>query len=223
MDIVQVVVEDQGRGFDATVLEELSDPPGFGLLSIRERAEALGGTLVIESAPGAGARFRLILPALKESQAADFAAAAELSSETADAAVEPPSPKIRLLIVDDHKSVRQGLMAMLDMQPGLEVVGEAADGLAALEQVAALQPQIVVMDVNMPRMNGIDATREISARYPHVVVIGLSLHRDEEITRQMRAAGAAASLNKDGPSELLVATIHAVHSARGEPKPAVRG
>jgi DNA-binding NarL/FixJ family response regulator len=54
-------------------------------------------------------------------------------------------------------------------------------------------------------------------------VIGLSLHRDEEITRQMRAAGAAASLNKDGPSELLVATIHAVHSARGEPKPAVRG
>lgn len=89
----------------------------------------------------------------------------------------------------------------------LELVGEAADGHEAVELTLAVQPDVVLMDITMPRLNGIEATRAIRAKRPEVRVIGLSMHEDPRLTEMMCEAGAAAYLNKSGPSAELIQTI----------------
>jgi DNA-binding NarL/FixJ family response regulator len=115
----------------------------------------------------------------------------------------------RVLIVDDHKIVREGLAGLMQFESDIEVVGQAADGLQAIELSEKLQPDVVIMDVNLGEMNGVEVTREILARNPGVRVIGLSMHIDPDIARGMRDAGAAAYLNKGAPSDDLLAAIRA--------------
>ena len=91
--------------------------------------------------------------------------------------VEPPQRNIvRLLLVDDHAMVRQGLRALLESYGDIQVVGEASNGLEAVEMTEQLQPSVVVMDINMPEMNGIEATGKIKSSHPHTVVIGMSVN-----------------------------------------------
>jgi DNA-binding NarL/FixJ family response regulator len=113
---------------------------------------------------------------------------------------------IRVLFVDDHHVMRQGLIRLMSGQPVIQVVGEAADGQEAVEQVRGLSPDVVVMDVSMPVMDGIEATRRIKAKWPAVRVIGLSMYDDEQISQEMRTAGAEAVISKTAsPAELLKA------------------
>src|SRR5690606_38086692 len=107
---------------------------------------------------------------------------------------------IRVLLVDDHQVVRRGLAGLLRDEPGIEIVGEAADGQEAVEQALRLQPDVIIMDVSMPRMNGIDATRAIVTELPQVAVIGMSMHDQADLAQSMRAAGAVTSLTKGGPT-----------------------
>lgn len=206
---VRVEVIDAGRGFEPAPFDsDHSEPRGFGLLSIRERVEALGGGLSVYSTPGLGTRIALTVPCTGERGRLDQEqeAAAELPDLTAslDGA---PCREVRVLVVDDHKIVREGLVMMLQLQPNLLVVGEAADGREAIERAAQLRPDVVVMDVNMPVMGGIEATRQIKQQYPDIQVIGLSLHQEEDMATAMREAGAAAYLQKDGPAQQLFDTI----------------
>jgi DNA-binding NarL/FixJ family response regulator len=99
------------------------------------------------------------------------------------------------------------MVGLLDRQRDLEVVGEAADGFQAVEQAAALHPDAVIMDVDMPGMNGIEATREIKRRWEETVVVGLSLHEEDGIRRAMAEAGADGYVSKHAPAKELVATI----------------
>jgi DNA-binding NarL/FixJ family response regulator len=116
------------------------------------------------------------------------------------------SAKRRLLVVDDHAIVRQTLAFMLRQESDFEVVGEASDGETAVEMACALAPDIVLMDINMPVMNGIEATRAIHARCPGVCVICLSMHDRGEQARPMIEAGAAAYVSKaEAPDVLLTA------------------
>lgn len=117
---------------------------------------------------------------------------------------------IRILLADDHKIIRDGLRSLLRDEPDLEVVGEADDGQSAVELAAELQPDVVVMDVGMPKVNGIDATRAILKGLPDARVIALSMHRDRESISRMVQAGAAGYLLKSCAYEELAAAVHAV-------------
>jgi DNA-binding NarL/FixJ family response regulator len=106
------------------------------------------------------------------------------------------SEAIRILIVDDHAVLRQGLRSFLATYPDLEVVGEAEDGEDAVQSVQMLAPSVVLMDIAMPRLNGIEATARIKRMFPNVVVLGLSMNVEEGHRRAMTAAGATAVIQK---------------------------
>lgn len=209
---LEITVEDFGQGFKLQHAELDTQEPKFGLFSVRERLETLGGTLTIDSAPGQGTRARLLAPL----RAARLGTAPVGTTKTPSVnqlkASEPPprqSGKIRVLLVDDHKIMRQGLVSLLAEQADLEVIGEAADGREAIEQTHALQPDVVIMDINMPRLNGIEATRQIKRHFPLTVVIGLSLHEEAQMAATMRRAGADAYVSKEHQLGDLCRTIRA--------------
>ncbi len=118
---------------------------------------------------------------------------------------------ISLLLVDDQTLIRQGLKAMLTLEPDLQVVGTADNGKTAIEQVAALQPDVVLMDLRMPVMDGREATRLIAQQFPDIKVLVLSTFDDDQYIAQSIRSGAKGYLLKDMPSEELAQAIRSVH------------
>ncbi|MBM4027399.1 MAG: response regulator transcription factor [Planctomycetes bacterium] len=116
----------------------------------------------------------------------------------------------RVLIADDYAAIRTALTRALRVEPEIEVVGEAADGYSAVLQAGKLKPDVVLMDINMPGLDGIEATRRIVRQNPDIKVIGLSVHCFEFYARKMLEAGARAYVLKDGDIEELLAVIDAV-------------
>jgi CheY-like chemotaxis protein len=116
--------------------------------------------------------------------------------------------RIRVLFVDDHEIMRQGLVNLVSNQAGILVVGEASDGEQAVEKTLQLVPDVVVMDISMPRMDGLEATRRIKARLPQVKVIGLSMFDDAYIVEKMTMAGADAFITKSASAAELLKVIH---------------
>lgn len=211
---LRLQVRDEGRGFDSaggTAEEETASQ--FGLFSIRERMRALGGWFDIDSQPGRGTTVTLTMPV----QARDDRDARDRLDEPdrAAAALAPvpqgplvsPSSSIRVLLVDDHAMVRQGLRSLMDSYADVEVVGEAGNGEEAVHMAERLNPTLVVMDINMPKKNGIDATGEIKARYPEMIVIGLSVNSGDDNETAMLKAGAATLLTKEAAVDQLYTTI----------------
>ena len=121
---------------------------------------------------------------------------------------------IRVLLVDDHQIVRDGLRSLLDKQLDIQVVGEAENGRDALESARALTPDVVVMDIGMRELNGIDATRQLKAEHPEMCVVALSMHADRRYVSEMLAAGASGYLLKDSAFEELTQAIRAVASGQ---------
>jgi len=105
--------------------------------------------------------------------------------------------KIRILLVDDHKILRDGICSIVKEYPDMDVIGEAADGKTALRLVEELSPDVVIMDISMPDLNGIDATRKIIADHPKIKVIALSMHHDKQFVSEIFKAGASGYLLKD--------------------------
>lgn len=220
-----ITVADQGIGFaepdDQSGLEG-GRVPGFGLFSIRERMLAIGGRLELRSIPGQGTEATLIAPLAPPSEqdsipspSRGFTIAPVVPSldRTSDDRVPMNGPlpeatrQIRVLIADDHAMVRQGLCGLLAGYGDIQVVGEAANGSEALALARQWQPDVVLMDVNMPVMDGIEATRRIKAALPDTIVIGLSVQNIVHVGHEMREAGAAAFLNKEAAVEDLYQTI----------------
>jgi len=111
---------------------------------------------------------------------------------------------IKVFVADDHKIFREGLKTLLEMKIGVEVVGEASDGREALREIIHLKPDIVIMDISMPNLNGIDATHQIVSANPNIKVMILSMHKDESFVKEALKAGAIGYMIKDGAfSELL--------------------
>ena len=125
-----------------------------------------------------------------------------------------PASRVRVLLVDDHTVVRRGLRMVFDLEDDLEVVGEAADGREALERVTELRPDVVVMDLLMPVMNGVDATRAIRAAYPDVEVVALTSVLEDRMVVDAVEAGAAGYLLKETRPDDLFEAVRA--AARGE-------
>ncbi len=122
--------------------------------------------------------------------------------------------KIRIVLADDHGVVRQGFRRILEAQADMEIVGEASNGREALEAAVKLSPDVVVMDVAMPELNGIEATRRMAEAAPRTRVLALSMHKDSVYVREILRAGARGYLLKDAVDEDLIAAVRAV--ARGE-------
>jgi DNA-binding NarL/FixJ family response regulator len=129
--------------------------------------------------------------------------------------------KIRVAIVDDQTLIREGLASLLALVPDLTVVGKAADGREALALVAEQSPDVVLMDVRMPGMNGVAATRQIRARYPHTRVIVLTTFNDDEYVFESLHVGASGYLLKNADPDHLAAAIRAVHAGDSILDPAV--
>ncbi len=132
--------------------------------------------------------------------------------------VPVPGRRIRVLLVDDHTVLRQGLARLLREHADIEVSGEAATGREAVDMAVRLRPDVVLMDVNMPAMNGVEATRLIRSALPTVQVIALSMFEPGGLASEaMRTAGVVAYLGKSGPPEQLLGAIRAC-APRGQRK-----
>ncbi len=117
---------------------------------------------------------------------------------------------ITLMLVDDHDVVRTGLRSFLETQPGMRVVAEARNGEEALQQATQWHPQIVLMDITMPGMDGLEATRRLKALSPECLVLALTVHEDKQYFMEMLAAGASGYLTKQAAADELVSAIRAV-------------
>jgi DNA-binding NarL/FixJ family response regulator len=129
---------------------------------------------------------------------------------------------IRILLADDHVVMRSGLRLLLERQPNLQVVAEAADGQEAVRLAAAEKPEVVIMDIAMPHLNGVEATRQIVTRNPETAVVILSMHSDESYVLRSLKAGARAYLLKDSAEADLIAAIHAIQEGKSFFSPGVR-
>lgn len=198
-NMLQIDVLDQGAGFDPSALSK----KGFGLWRVRSRLELVGGRLEINSSVGKGSRLSIMMP-LPETTPVQTKSPAEISTPRSEKFV---SSMIRLLIVDDHAVMRQGLSTSLGQEPDIAIIGEAADGKTALEKVRKLRPDVVLMDLGMPKMGGIEATKIIHSEMPGVRVIGLSMFEERERAYAMIEAGAVAYLSKSCSVDTLTSTI----------------
>ena len=219
-DHLRVTVADTGRGFEATRTAENAGA-GSGLAGIRERVGLLGGSLEIESSAGAGSRVTLRLP-LRETEAPP-PGPSTASSEPTPRATPPARASeglplagrpVGVVIADDHDVVRQGLAALLEGEPDLRVVGEARNGIEAVEMAARLKPDVVILDVTMPEMDGVEATRRIRERHPEIDVIGLSMLDESQVGSRLKAAGASAFVSKAASSQKLLEAIRSVVTTR---------
>ncbi|MEO8659312.1 MAG: response regulator transcription factor [Bryobacteraceae bacterium] len=129
--------------------------------------------------------------------------------------------KIRILLADDHAVVRQGFKMILGAQPDFEIVGEAGNGREAIELAETLNPDVVVMDVAMPELNGIEATRRLCAASPRTRVLALSMHKDSVYVREILRAGARGYLLKDAIDRDLLDAVRAIARGDGYISPAV--
>ena len=128
---------------------------------------------------------------------------------------------IRILLADDHTVMRRGLRVLLERQPGFAVVGEAADGAEAVELAGKEKPDVAVLDIGMPTLNGIEAARRIVEKNPGTAVVILSMHSDESYVLRTLKAGARGYLLKDAPESDLINAIHAVHQGKAFFSPAI--
>ena len=131
--------------------------------------------------------------------------------------------RIRVLLVDDHKLMREGLRALLAEAPDIDVVGEASDGREALDFVRTLQPDVVVMDIGMPELNGIEACRRIRTEHERVKVIALSTHTDKRYVHHMLEAGANGYVLKISAHEELIRAVRAASQGRTYLSPEIAG
>ncbi len=220
-DQLHIEVSDEGAGFDmAPAGSENPFPEAmtgvssqFGLFSIRERMKAVGGSFELQSSPGKGTRAVLLLPLQSRNERITHDGHTGRSDQ--DRTGLPPVPTstakgIRVLLVDDHAMMRQGLRSVLAAYPDVDVVGEASDGEEALRMAEEYQPAVVIMDINMPKLNGIEATRLLKTHHPAMIVIGLSVNADGENEKAMKKSGAHLLLTKEAAVEHLYVAIQRV-------------
>ncbi|HVG01936.1 MAG TPA: response regulator [Nitrospira sp.] len=222
-----VTVKDEGCGFNFDeVTGNREERKRFGLFSVRERTEAMGGRLVVTSVLRKGTSAALIIPywpvvrdATPQPGSLTPGAASLMGKESHSRLLAPlgegmaseglsGSDKVlRVLLADDHAMVRQGLRSILESYRDISVVGEAADGEEAVEMAERLAPDVIVMDVNMAKLDGIEATRRVKARWPGIRVVGLSVSTRAQVESLLLEAGASCYVSKEAAGDQLYGAI----------------
>lgn len=208
-------IMDKGCGFNPAMIREKSETHGLGLFSIRERTLFLGGTFTIDSKPGHGTHITqtipLTVPLTMKQEEGDGHVHVPHLDRLARHMKDVPSPAqgdvIRLVLVDDHHTVREALITLLKAQHDFEIIAQADNGKQAIECVERCRPNVVLMDVNMPVMDGVEATRIMKQKWPNIAVLGLSMFEGTDVAEKMREAGADDYLFKSGSPEKLVKAI----------------
>ena len=215
---LEILVQDAGHGFRPSLgSTDFTNPGRFGLFSIRERAKAMGGRFHIESAPGEGTLAKLVVPLQPRHSPISPNLTSEVVCEPPNEALQEHSNQkvVRILLVDDHAMIREGIRTLLEHHADFLIVGEAKNGEEALAMINVVLPDVVVMDVNMPKINGIDATKLLTKEHPSIRVIGLSVHEDTQIEKLLLEAGAAMYVTKGSVARQLVDAIrHVVNQTR---------
>ena len=205
---VKLQVSDDGTGFDPSLQTSRPSPKGggFGMISMRERARLVDGRVEVLSTLGVGTRVEAEIPYQPQRKEAPTP-----QRPSASASQKEINQGIRVLVVDDHEVVRQGIRNMLDGSAAVVVIGEAGDGDAAIEQIRRLEPDVVLMDIQMPRADGVEAVQRLRELGLDTRVILLSVYANDEYIFEGISAGARGYLMKDVGREELVGAIKTVH------------
>jgi PAS domain S-box-containing protein len=209
-----IQVKDVGAGFRVDEAQAPTRDGGFGLFNLREQLGAIGGRIRLWSVPGRGSRSTMLLPLQTRSAVTTHVERQELHPAATAVTASAEARPIRIVLVDDHQIMRQGLRNMLESEPGFEVAAEAMDGEAAVELAESAHPDVILMDINMPKLNGVEATRRIKHLFPGIAVIGLSMHEDPKLKQLMHEAGASAYLSKGMAFNLVCDMIRQVWGSR---------
>jgi PAS domain S-box-containing protein len=218
-DMLAIAVVDRGVGFDTeqVAAREKAGQTGWGLFSIRERVMLLGGDFDVHSQVGQGTRIRLRAPKAGPKDGISLADPARHSEQTSARVFRSSAEQtLTILLVDDHPGVRAALRDVLHARSELQVVGEASNGIEAVASAQALRPDVIVMDVAMPLLDGIEATRRIHAELPSIQILGLSMQPNIDGPHAIEHAGATGFFTKASDTRRLVAHLLSLHGARCE-------
>ena len=204
---IQISVKDKGKGFlPDKIRQKYGFFSGLGLPTIEERITFIGGAFEIESAPGKGCSITLHIPNERQAGGQRKDIPSESVEKTADS-TSTSSNKIRILLADDHAVMRDGLANLLEDEEYVEIVGLASDGVEVVRLAEELNPDLILMDISMPNMDGIEATARIRADHPDIRIVGLSMHDDNGSRERIIRAGASAFVTKSAGPDRLVKTI----------------
>lgn len=210
-----VTVSDAGRGFDASERERWSNSQaGMGLFKVQERVKLMGGDFRIASAPGKGTSITLSVPVRPVPRRSRKVILDKPDNGQSRPAGRKPlkggERKIRVVLADDHDVVRKGIAALLLKEGDIEIVGQASNGQQVIELAQQLHPDLILMDVAMPHLDGVEATRILQTEQPGIKIVALSMFDKRDMAEQMLKAGAMLYLNKSDAFEELLGAIRKI-------------
>jgi PAS domain S-box-containing protein len=208
---IEVEIRDAGKGISPERLNAANGavaPIGVGIQGMKERMRQLAGKLEIASGVNRGTRVTATLP-LARINGADAAEPASLLPgwPSGSSEAKPDRSRKQILIADDHELLRRGIRAMLETQAEWEICGEATNGQDAVDKAAALNPDLVILDINMPVLNGLAAVRQMLRSAPQTKILVFTVHDSEQTEKEVRAAGGHAYLSKNNASQDLLRVV----------------
>ncbi|MGA7919357.1 MAG: response regulator [Candidatus Acidiferrales bacterium] len=212
---IELQIGDFGKGIHGDVLNSRTGkvaPLGVGIQGMKERIRQLGGALEITSKPNHGTQVTAILPLThtQTSSIAELGGSIAVSSASRTAESSNPERNVsrkQILIADDHEMLRRGLRAMLEKEQEWEVCGEAVDGQDAVDKINTLRPDLVILDINMPVLNGLAAVRQISRSSPQTKILVFTVHDSDQTAKEIQASGAHRYLAKSDASDNLLRVV----------------
>jgi PAS domain S-box-containing protein len=212
---IELQVGDSGKGMSPDTLNARTGrvvPLGVGIQGMRERIRQLAGKLEITSQPNQGTLVKATLPLsiAQASASPQSAASSALMSPTggiAPSSAHRTLSRKQILIADDHEMLRRGLRSMLEKEPDWEICGEAVDGQDAVDKATAFRPDLVILDINMPVLNGLVAVRQILRNSPETRILIFTVHDSDQTLKEIQAAGAHGILSKSNASQDLLRVV----------------
>ena len=208
---IDVEIKDAGKGIDPGVLNTASRsvaPIGVGIQGMKERMRQLAGKLEITSGVGRGTRVTATLPWSRIEAAAPAEAALTPAGSPQQVSGEHRNDlRKQILIADDHELLRRGIRSMLETEAAWEICAEAVNGQDAVDKAAALHPDLVILDINMPVLNGLAAVRQMLRGAPKTKILVFTVHDSEQTEKEVRAAGGHAYLSKNNASQDLLRVV----------------